>query len=485
MAETVWCTQCGSVFPSTDRFCLHCGAANGLFDDTQTMRVPSNEPFLPPSVPPPSAPPPFSPPTPGPTGGRRGLIIAGLILLGVVILGAGSFAGIRLASQGGTAKAQSSNTAASQLSTHVAPSGTSASSQPAEASITPTTAADFAALYAQARSGVIRIETVGCNAQGVGTGFLLSPTLVATVHHVIADSEVISLIAGSQRTTGTVIGSDPSTDLALVRASRPLTGHNFQLAGVDPAVGSGVAAIGFPIGDPITLTVGHISGLERNIKVGGNALTGLIETDTPINPGNSGGPLMTLDGKVGGLVDAIRTNTNGIAYAVPARVAASKYALWQVTPQPLTAATCSNPLGPPQQAHPNLAAPTTGNVTATQAAGIAAAFNTYFGGINTGNYAAAWAVLSPKAQAQTPFAKFKTGDSTSYDSALQVRDAHSLASSRVLVTLSFNSLQAPAKGPNGEACDNWTLEYTLIQAGDGGWQIDTTAAHNGSTHTPC
>jgi serine protease Do len=478
MAETVWCTQCGSVFPSTDRFCLQCGAENVEFDDTQTIPVPSSEPL--PTSP---APPPFSPPVPGPTGGRRGLIIAGLILLGVVILGAGSFAGIRLASQGGTANSQSGNTSASQLSTHVAPSGTSASSKPAEASNTPTTAADFAALYAQAGSGVVRIETVGCNAQGVGTGFLLSPTLVATVHHVIADSEVISLIAGSQRTTGTVIGSDPSTDLALVRASRPLTGHNFQLADVDPAVGSGVAAIGFPIGDPITLTVGHISGLERNITVGGNSLTGLIETDTPINPGNSGGPLMTLDGKVGGLVDADRLDANGIAYAVPARVAASKYALWQVTPQPLPAATCSNPLGPPQQADPNLAAPTAGNVTATQAAGIAAAFNTYFGGINTGNYAAAWAVLSPKAQAQTPFAQFQTG--ASYDSDLQVLDAHSLASSRVLVTLSFNSLQAPAKGPNGETCDNWTLDYTLIQAGDGGWQIDASAAHNGSTHTPC
>ena len=351
---------------------------------------------------------------------------------------------------------------------------------------TPTTATDFTALYKQAGSGVVRIETLGCGQYGIGTGFLLSPTLVGTVHHVVADSEVISLIAGSQRTTGTVIGSDPSTDLALVRASRPLTGYNFPLADADPPVGSRVAAIGFPIGGPLTLTVGDISGLDRHINVEGNNRTGLIETDTPINPGNSGGPLLSLDGKVGGLVDSQDPNANGIAYAVPARVASTMYADWQASPHPLSAATCSNPQGPPQQADPKLPPPTAGDVTATQAAGVAAAFNTYFDGINTDNSAAAWAVLSPGLQAETPLINFKTATSSTYDSDLKVLNSHSLASDRIVVTLSFNSLQDPKKGPNGESCDNWTLDYTLVQAADGAWQIDAAVPHSGSTAaTPC
>lgn len=83
---------------------------------------------------------------------------------------------------------------------------------------------DFAAIYKKQQSGVIRIETISCSASGVGTGFLLSPTLIATVDHVVSDSAVVSLINGDHRTTGTVIGSDPVHDLALVRADEPLSG---------------------------------------------------------------------------------------------------------------------------------------------------------------------------------------------------------------------------------------------------------------------
>jgi hypothetical protein len=293
MAETLWCANCGSAIHSTDRFCFQCGAENGHsvvpggpetppsnawpFADTQTMPVAADAPFPAPFGPP------VSPASPEPNHGHRGLTVAGLMLVGIAILGAGGFVGIRLVADSGTTKAHPTSTAATQLSAHPATPTSTASTKTAPASKAPTPT-DFAALYAQASSGVVSIETIGCSDQGVGTGFLLSPTLVATVHHVIADSAVISLIAGKQRTTGTVIGSDPSTDLALVRANRPLTGYHFQLAGADPAIGSRVAAIGFPIGDPITLTVGDISGLDRNINVGGNALTGLIQTDTRSTP---------------------------------------------------------------------------------------------------------------------------------------------------------------------------------------------------------
>jgi S1-C subfamily serine protease len=192
---------------------------------------------------------------------------------------------------------------------------------------------DFATIYAHEQSGVVRIETLSCSAAGIGTGFLLSPTLVATVNHVINQSVVVSLIDGTQRTTGTVIGSDPAQDLALVRASRPLTGFHFGFAAAPPSIGDQVAAIGFPIGDPITLTHGDVSGLDRHVTVNGLPvpLAGMIETDAAINPGNSGGPLLNQQGTVVGLIDALDTTANGIAYAVPSSQASAADKQWQLT----------------------------------------------------------------------------------------------------------------------------------------------------------
>jgi S1-C subfamily serine protease len=401
----------------------------------------------------------------------------------LVLLAAAGGIGWKLSRGGGSHTAVLS---ATPPPTHPATPSTSApaSATAVTSSSTPTTPTDFAAIYARASSGVVRIETVGCSEDGVGTGFLLSPTLVATVNHVVADSTVVSLIDGTQRTTGTVIGTDPSTDLALVRANHPLAGYHFTLATTAPAVGTRVAAIGFPIADPITLTVGDISGLDRNIPVNGRVLTGLIETDTPINPGNSGGPLLTFDGTVVGLIDATRTDATAIGYAIPATAATTRFQQWKANPTAQPPASCSNPLGPQQQASPDLPG-TLGTLTNAQSDGIAAALSTYFNGINTGNYSAAWAVLSPRLQATTSFPSFQTGTSTSFDSGFTILNTQATSPSHALIDLGFNSLQAASSGPNGETCDNWTLEYTFMKSTDGSWLIDATDPYNGKTNTPC
>jgi hypothetical protein len=234
----------------------------------------------------------------------------------------------------------------------------------------------------------------------------------------------------------------------------------------------------------LTLTQGHVSGLQRRIPVDGQLRTGLIETDTAINPGNSGGPLIAADGSVVGLVDAARTDANGIGYAVPGVLAHARTARWSQSGGAVPAATCRDPLGPK---HGGTDTPTPGRLDTRTAAGIVAAFDTYFTGINTGNYAAAFAVLSPRAQGQTSLGEFASGDATSYDSDVSVLDAHRVDADTVRIALTFTSLQRADKSPghSGDTCDIWSLVYTMVRAADSSWLIDGTAPYRGSDHTTC
>lgn len=321
---------------------------------------------------------------------------------------------------------------------------------------------------------------LGCAESGIGTGFLLSPTLVATVNHVVTQSLVVSLTDGRQHTTGKVIGTDPERDLALVRAESPLSGYHFRFADAPPRVGDRVAAIGFPIGDPITMTQGGVSGLGRSITIAGQRQTGLIETDAAVNPGNSGGPLLGADGRVDGLVDALRLNANGIAYAVPATEAEPEITSWEQAPQPAAPASCDTPLGPPQA---TTSLPPIPGLAADASDGISAAFATYFDGINTGHYRAAWHVLSPRIRGS--LSSFIDGDSTSYDFDEHVLAARQIDSTTANVALQFTSIQAADKGPNGDVCDIWTIDYTMIREQDARWYVGATAPYQGTWHTTC
>jgi serine protease Do len=451
------CLNCGEPLAADANFCARCGAPRYV---TQPMAPPA---------------PPSAPPGPGrrPPGRSRRWAWVTAALAAVLLLAGGGAVGYVLTRHHGHAAAASTSKAA--------PTTAHTTTRPTPAAVT--TPVDFSVLYARDNSGVVRIETVSCDRDGVGSGFLLSPTLVATVNHVTDQAAVISLVAGNQHTTGVVIGSDPTHDLALVRAARPLTGYRFRLAHTDPAVGSRVAAIGFPVGDPITLTQGGVSGLNRTITIDNSQYTGLIETDAALNPGNSGGPLLSSDGTVAGLVDAVNTAAVGIGYAVPATQAAGEFDQWRANPRPQPAATCQNAAGPNQQASPTIPAPGVNDQADAQA--IVTTLETYFTGINTADYQSAYAMFTPALQSRLSYADFAGGDATSFDYNLDILDAQRFSSDQVLIALSFTSLQASAYGPGGDTCDNWTLDYTMVRQPDGQWLIDSVKSHNGTEHTPC
>lgn len=147
---------------------------------------------------------------------------------------------------------------------------------------------------------------------------------VLTNHHVVANGEEITVtLKDRRRFTAELIGSDPGTDIALLKIDAD------ALTAMEPGdsdrlrVGDYVVAIGNPFGLGQTVTSGIVSALGRSgINVEG--YEDFIQTDAPINPGNSGGALITLDGRLVGINTAIVTPAGGnvgIGFAVPINMA--------------------------------------------------------------------------------------------------------------------------------------------------------------------
>jgi S1-C subfamily serine protease len=212
---------------------------------------------------------------------------------------------------------------------------------------TSSTGSSFADLVDRVRTGVIQVEVDSCDGSAIGTGFLVKPRLVATVEHVVDGALSIKLKRnGKLLGKATVVGVDRDRDLALLRTSKPISGYDFGFAGKAPRLGEEVAAIGFPLGLPLTVTKGSVSGLDRAIPIDGLKRRHMVQTDAAVNHGNSGGPLLSTEtGEVVGLVDLGSTVANGIAFAVSAEVAKPLLQAWAVAPQPPVQAVCAGAAG--------------------------------------------------------------------------------------------------------------------------------------------
>lgn len=198
----------------------------------------------------------------------------------------------------------------------------------------------------QVRSGIIRIEAETCYGTSQGTGFLVAPRLVATAEHVVAGASAIVLKQGSSAVgAATVVGVDRDRDLALLQSDTPIEGHVFEIAARAPKIGQDVAVLGFPLGLPLSLTRGSVSGTNRTLDIDGVVRKRLVQTDAGVNPGNSGGPLLeTKTGRVVGVVVIGGTgDVNDIAFAVNPRVARPLVEAWRAAPQPIAAASCEEP----------------------------------------------------------------------------------------------------------------------------------------------
>ena len=189
---------------------------------------------------------------------------------------------------------------------------------------TPTSAAsiDYAMLYAKISPSVVTVNTrrltatqTGLSvAPGVGTGFLLQPTLVVTAAHVVDDADFVQVrFADDTRIDARVIALVPASDIALLRLRRshpqPVL---VELGDSDEsAIGSPVFVIGAPYGIEQALSVGYLSGRMSRGELQDGSKIEFLQTDAAINPGNSGGPLFNENGQVIGIVSFILSKSGG------------------------------------------------------------------------------------------------------------------------------------------------------------------------------
>ena len=182
----------------------------------------------------------------------------------------------------------------------------------------------------QVGPAVVRVET-GSKAPnsrergGLGSGIVISPDgLVLTNNHVVGSSKQIRLRDHEGVVTDArVLGVDPDTDLALLRADGARDLRHASLGNSKRLrLGQLVVAIGNPLGFESTVTAGIVSALGRSIRsVSGRTIEDVIQTDAALNPGNSGGPLVSSAAEVIGINTAIINGAQGICFAVASNTA--------------------------------------------------------------------------------------------------------------------------------------------------------------------
>lgn len=187
----------------------------------------------------------------------------------------------------------------------------------------------IADIYKRVAPSVVGVESLrddgaGRVTVGSGSGVILNPDgYIVTNYHVVEDATVLSVtLADGRRGEAVLIAGDPGLDLALLQTEL----NDLAAAELGRSKDLQVGDVVFPIGNPggeqfaRSMTMGLISGIDRQLAMTEGSLEALLQTDAAINPGNSGGPLVDCHGVVIGINSAkiVDADFEGMGFAIPA-----------------------------------------------------------------------------------------------------------------------------------------------------------------------
>ena len=187
------------------------------------------------------------------------------------------------------------------------------------------------AVAAKALPSVATVYCTYANGEGMGSGVIYDTEgNIITNNHVIENAESITVTINGKSYSASLVGTDPSSDVAVVKAD--LQGDSVTPMEIgnsdDLQVGDWVMSVGSPFGLENSVSQGIVSALSRNTLLenseGNTLYTNLIQTDATINPGNSGGALVDAEGRLVGICTLFSSDTEsfaGIGYAIPGNYA--------------------------------------------------------------------------------------------------------------------------------------------------------------------
>jgi S1-C subfamily serine protease len=204
----------------------------------------------------------------------------------------------------------------------------------------PASDGDLELLDAYSRAVVSAVESVGpavvsisgaknqrhqaADQAGAGSGVVIAPDgYILTNDHVIQNASTLEVrLTDGTSLSATVIGKDPATDLAVIRANAAYLPSSNLGSSDRLRVGQLAIAVGNPFGFQSTVSTGVVSALGRTLRsTRGRLIENIIQHTAPLNPGNSGGPLVDSAGKVVGINTAIIALAQGIGFSIPANTA--------------------------------------------------------------------------------------------------------------------------------------------------------------------
>ncbi len=413
-------------------------------------------------------------PPPGrPPGNRRPLLIAAaaVVVVGAVVTGIVVTRDAGTGSSTGPAGPTTGPRAGVTGPTILLP--TDLPTSPATTTTTPPTTGrpDFGPAARTAARAVVRVFASTCQGTGVGSGFWIDDSTVITSYPSVARS-VSTVVVDPDRgpIVATVSGADPATGVAVLTTEAPGSGAVLSVGSSAPAEGDSVAVVGVPgRRSGAAASTGRVGAGDISLRTHGTAVSGLVAVSGRSDLGLAGAPVVDVSGSVVGVVYADAAPSRRLM--VPAASLSSGVQAASASGPP-AAGRCARPEGPGSQTV------VSGSAPKAMRKGLTA----YFGGINSGDWARAYAAMGPR---------YHVNGSprwpSTFDFDIRVRSVKQTSAGwRAWVT--FTSLQSVAESPQGSGytCARWSFDYLFSRDGDR-LEINDSVAHGGrkTAWVPC